>query len=1198
MSVIEFCPACRVSVVDLATTACVQCGHDFQEFHQEIDAGDDQHRDIVTLCDSIAEGKQSPSSSTNHAATLILPPDDVRDGSGPIRLGDLLQVKKEESDLTAFVNGQVTTNKFKLTEELGRGGMGIILRGRDQTLHRDVALKIIRDPKNSVQRERFIKEAQITGQLEHPNIVPVHEFGVDPDGRIFFAMKLVRGRTLGDILQAHRQEDAGALRDFPLSRLVTILIQICHAVSFAHARGVLHRDLKPSNIMLGDFGEVVLMDWGLAKVGIVDVPDPTHLSDDTPVANIVPTIGNGEVTSKGDETQDGSVLGTPVYMSPEQALGHINQLDQRSDVYSLGAILYEIITLHSPVEGSDVSAVLSQVILGNIKQPEYRAPNRIIPRDLSAVAMKALARRPEQRYQNAASMRADLELFLDGRMVSARDDNLFEVLTRFVRRHRLATVMVSTVFVLFVGLVIFGYVANDAQRRIAEQERQRSESLRLVAESEREKAQSSKSLAELEKQRALAAQHQAEEQRRLADEAKAHTVLALEGESRLRQRSEQIAHVAALSLASEQISRRDYASARTSLYSCPVHLRDWPWRRLALLCNRHLALWINHVGAVPHIAIGNKGRSLVSIGVDETVAVIDVKNGHREHQWGMSASVVAMAADHPLCALVNSEGVTVIDCEANKVIEIIKKSQVTAVAVLADGSGMYIGDNEGRVFKWTRASAQFSSQLLPVGELDYTIEQVRVMKDGGVLIGHLNENNNSVVTVLRLANKAAGADEFDEAGISSNGNIILPRPWKIISQRILPGRLLDVRNDGLVLLDELSLGVTIFDSLSGARLMKVRGSGREITAGCFSADAKHFALASDDRTIQVGDSVTGHTQIWLEGHTDTVLDLCFDVTGHRLMSSSRDGSVREWNADHAVDVQSLNGHGFTRVIMSDDAGERLLSANREGLVSSQLLSSTGSSIDSTAWTQALGFAVYAGHRTLGSVTVVVAGDLGQVRLLDINSGAILAAHGLGTERIQAVCADRANAVLVALDSKGWLRGIDRLTGHRFSVAAIPAGHGAISLDPSGKFILCGGVDGVLGWYAVGDGSLQRKIQLPLKQISAMTFNTSGTGVAIAGNDKVQIWNPLTNQLIHTLHGHTGAIHDICYNKNGDRLISSGEDGTVRWWDAVSGRSLLVLAVSQTAVHRAHVTADDRELMTLSEDGLIHRWFALDRRSWD
>jgi len=256
------------------------------------------------------------------------------------------------------------------------------------------------------------------------------------------------------------------------------------------------------------------------------------------------------------------------------------------------------------------------------------------------------------------------------------------------------------------------------------------------------------------------------------------------------------------------------------------------------------------------------------------------------------------------------------------------------------------------------------------------------------------------------------------------------------------------------------------------------------------------------------------------------------------------------------------------------------------------------SVGSTAWTQPLGFAVHAGYRSLGSATVVLAGDHGQVRLLDLNSGAIIAAHGVGSERIQAVCADHANAVLVALDNKGWLRGIDRLTGHRFSVAAIPEGNGAMSLDPSGKFILCGGDDGVLCRYTIGDGTLVRKIQLHLKQISAITFHTSGAYVAIAGNDQVQIWNTLTDQLIHTLYGHAGAINNICYNKNGDRIISCGEDGTVRWWDAVSGRCLLVLPVSSSAVHSAHVTADDRDLLTLSEDGSIQRWFALDRRSWD
>ncbi len=228
-------------------------------------------------------------------------------------------------------------DRYQLFGEIARGGMGAVLKGRDPDLGRDLAVKVLlesHEDKPELLR-RFVEEAQIGGQLQHPGIVPVYELGTFADRRPYFTMKLVKGRTLSALL-AERPSPA---HDLP--RFLSIFEAICQTVAYAHARGVIHRDLKPSNVMVGSFGEVQVMDWGLAKVlkegGVADEsPDQP-----APEESLVATVRSG---SNVDDSQAGSVLGTPAYMAPEQAAGEVERVDRRADVFGLGSILCEILT--------------------------------------------------------------------------------------------------------------------------------------------------------------------------------------------------------------------------------------------------------------------------------------------------------------------------------------------------------------------------------------------------------------------------------------------------------------------------------------------------------------------------------------------------------------------------------------------------------------------------------------------------------------------------------------------------------------------------------------------------------------------------------------------------------------------------------------------------------------------------------------
>ncbi|MCY3018510.1 MAG: protein kinase [Planctomycetota bacterium] len=408
--------------------------------------------------------------------------------------------------------------KYAVEEEIARGGMGAILRAVDRDIRRPVAMKVMLGEADERKRARFVEEAQVTGQLEHPNIVPIHELGVDSDGRLFFTMKLVKGRSLEQVLKAMKKGGEGGMS---LGALLNAFVNVCNAVAFAHSKGVLHRDLKPANIMLGDYGEVLVMDWGLAKIiGTAsnrDIGPPASQpipagqepeTGDSPDSKLQRIVSSFRQESGVEQTMDGTVVGTPVYMPPEQASGEISRLDQRSDIYSLGAILYELLMLKPPVEGKTIYVLLNKVVTGNITPPEQRTPDRQIAKELSAIAMKALATKPEDRYQTVEELRRDIELFIEGRAVSAKQDTALETVVKVVKRNKTASIVAAAAFVLLsLGGGVAAWVNYEA--------RQRAESSEAVALSQKDRAETA--LAERDREQA---RREAEESRANADRRK------------------------------------------------------------------------------------------------------------------------------------------------------------------------------------------------------------------------------------------------------------------------------------------------------------------------------------------------------------------------------------------------------------------------------------------------------------------------------------------------------------------------------------------------------------------------------------------------------------------------------------------------------------------------------------------------------
>ncbi|MCE9583951.1 MAG: protein kinase [Planctomycetes bacterium] len=332
-----------------------------------------------------------------------------------------------------------TEPRFRLGAEIGRGGLGRVVEARDLELDRIVAVKLVLDDLPDELKERFLREARLTARLEHPNIVPVHGL-VTPAGEApMLAMKRVRGRDLGAVLRALAKGDASTVAEWSRPRLLAMFQDICLGVAFAHDRGVIHRDLKPANVMLGDFGETLVVDWGLAKEGGArrspqgegGSREAGETADSVVVGEIaetfVPTHGSGDST----KTLDGDVVGTPAYMAPEQAAGRVADVDERSDIYALGAILYELLTFRPPVDGDSLAELLSHAQSGVNVPPSQRLRARdpkstSIPPELDAIAMKALALRKEDRFQSAMDLHREIQLFLEGVKERERNHRLAE----------------------------------------------------------------------------------------------------------------------------------------------------------------------------------------------------------------------------------------------------------------------------------------------------------------------------------------------------------------------------------------------------------------------------------------------------------------------------------------------------------------------------------------------------------------------------------------------------------------------------------------------------------------------------------------------------------------------------------------------------------------------------------------------------
>ncbi len=400
----------------------------------------------------------------------------LRESYGLPIQGSPEEPRPTEELLDRIADRQPLGARYAIECEIGRGGMGIVYRVQDGDLRRALAMKVLLDPSSSGGTSsdpgtqgllaRFLEEAQITGQLDHPGIVPVHDLGVDAEGRVCFTMRLVQGDDLKQVFE-HLFAGHGGWNE---TRALSVILKVCEAMAFAHKKGVIHRDLKPSNVMVGKFGEVYVMDWGLARVVGKQDPHDIRIQTTASVLTSVKTQRREEREGDTDSplvTMDGQVVGTPAYMSPEQAQGMSEDVGPRSDVYSVGAILWHLLARQVPYVPPGAKMTMRTVHLMVLQGPPT-ALTRIrpdVPAELVAICEKAMARDPARRYADMAELAEDLRAYLEQRVVKAYSTGPVAELRKWVQRNKpLAASIAAGVVIAVGGLAAISLVQADRRR--------------------------------------------------------------------------------------------------------------------------------------------------------------------------------------------------------------------------------------------------------------------------------------------------------------------------------------------------------------------------------------------------------------------------------------------------------------------------------------------------------------------------------------------------------------------------------------------------------------------------------------------------------------------------------------------------------------------------------------------------------------
>jgi WD40 repeat protein/serine/threonine protein kinase len=1003
----------------------------------------------------------------------------------------------------------VPRETYEILGEHARGAIGRILRARDRRLGRVVAIKELR-PEHRKEEERFVREALLTSRLEHPAIVPVHEAGRWPTGEPFLAMKLVVGRSLDDLLRE------STLLEQRLA-LLRHVVPVAEAMAYAHSVGIIHRDLKPGNILIGSFGETVVIDWGLAKDMSED--PPAQSPEDTPtLSKGIPIVATEEGI-----TMMGEVMGTPAYMPPEQARGL--PVDERADVYALGAILYHLLAGVPPYEGAPQDVV--RKVVHDLPVPlEHR--QRGIPPDLLAIVKKAMARSVLERYRTAKELAEDLRNWTSGAVVRAHTYTTSDRLSRFVKRNRTAISVgaVATVVVLVVGAFAMRRVLRESDRAAAKQREAENAQKEAMARADELVLAEAKGALDRDPNQAIASLERLSasfsrwpEVRLVAADADLRGIArVLRGHSAAVQRGAFLPDGTLVTAGDDRAVRVWSSSPRSVESSAPIGDLDVSGAGVIAYGGRDGIVRTYRIASGENRIVAQHPRPIVRVLItpDARFVVSRAKGEHVRVTDTHGASV--QASDVP--------------------------SDDADLAMTLDGSTIAFVAQGKLVVRSVEGGTQ-RTQPAP----GHTTSCSTFSPDGSLLaVGAVDG------FVRVFAKNKVGYRDF----VGHTGPVVAAA----------------FRPNGELVTASADRTLRVWDIVKGTSRV-LRGHEGDIDSMRLSPDGARAVTASADHTVRLWDLDREQSEV-LRGPDDVVAGASFSPDGARVAAWSWDQTVRIW---------TLAERGARLLAVHDGAAEHVVFPQKNVVVSS----GADRAVRITRTDGGAPITVSQSARITdlasSSSTIAAAEDDGSIHLfaLDGREVQLLRGHAGAVRR---VLFSPDGTRLASAGSDRTIQIWDVASGQRSRTFDQEAEIKALAFSPDGTKIASGGTDRLVHIWSI-DGGAPQAWTGHAGEILAVAFTPAGTIVSGDANRSLARWDASGRAKFIDVAG--GNVAHIALIGDGSTFATAGADPALRIWDAKTGEGRAVLRAHAGQIVDLAVSPDGKRVVTASTDTTLRLW---------